>query len=137
MRGATAVKQQGTPDEFVRARIFGTQFNTGTARGLCAGSPDGVEFRAPCGVLLRLMLKVRSCRVTSQRRIWWLRDHSLSSENCEFSGENDVSCVWSQKAKSTLARTSIKRRQGFERYAGDCCVYRRAGPREVWMERPR
>ena len=45
-----------------------------------------------------------------------------------------MSCVWSQKAKSTLARTSIKRRQGFERYAGDCCVQRRAGPREVWME---
>ena len=44
-RWVTAVKKQGTPDEFARARIVGKQFKPGTAQVLHATTPDRVAYR--------------------------------------------------------------------------------------------
>ena len=96
-------------------------------------------------VMLSLLARhPKWCVVTTDAESAFL--HRLPEEDCvavrpplesrELSGDvNAPYLVSVSQAKSMVARSSNK--YLFVRFAGDWCVYRRVGPRNLWMEKPR
>ena len=76
------------------------------------------------------MLKVRSCRVISQRRIWWPRDHR--EPGILWTCRRPCLVSESQDNSGKIIKQTLSRFLNVTQVIVVC--HRRVGPRELWME---